>query len=159
MGALVGYELIHHWNASRVPAPLHFFPLAARPPHVPFQQGLHDAPNPEFRSRLSALGGMHSEILQNGELMEIYEPLLRNDFRNCDEYLQPVPLPIPCPVDAYISDQDPLVTLTDARSWEDCTQLPFRLNPLQGESHILSQKALLTVAKHVLNRLRAKTAS
>jgi len=156
MGALLGYEIAQRLREWRQAQPIAFFPLAARPPHTPFQRSIHELEKEPFRRKLEELGGMPQELLDNEEAMSLYEPIIRQDFQNCDHYLCGDVIPLRCPIHAFVSDQDPLLSPDEVQSWADCTMGEFNMITMQGKSHILNRYDLLGIGREIIGVMTAK---
>lgn len=92
MGTLVICELIQRLQQrTDIPEPLHVFFSGRYPPHnKPFNQ-LHNLPTDEFKRCIAELGGTPGELLDDREIFEIFEPILRADYQVLEtyEYKQP----------------------------------------------------------------------
>lgn len=87
MGALAGYELIHKIKQKKLPLPMHMFFSGKSAPHFPQRDKvIHNLNNYEFKEELLKLDGTPKEVLENDELMEIFLPILRSDFKTIEEY-------------------------------------------------------------------------
>ena len=123
MGGLVAWEFAQYCRRMGLPEPEALFPIGARAPHRPFADGepLSPLPGPEFVAALDRLGGMPNEILTRPDVMDIFEPILREDLRNCEEYrYSEVPV-IDARIHAAVGTRDALVTLDDVDAWAELT--------------------------------------
>jgi len=155
MGSLLGYEMIHRWLEWGLAPPELFITLAARPPHRSFGERLSDLDQQAFRQALSQLGGLPKEILADEETMSLFEPLLRQDFQNCENYRVQNLKALPNPISAIVSDEDSLLEIKDVTAWKDCTSGSFQLTTLRGEPHILPPKILKDVIQFQIENTRA----
>lgn len=160
MGAILGYELIRRWRAWRLPEPILFFALASRAPQIPLglEVAIHEQSSAEFRQTLRDLGGTNPELIDNDEVMSIYEPILRCDFRNCDTYEHIAMKPLACPIQAFVGAQDSLMTPADAQAWKECTESNFTLHVLPNQPHMLPEDEFLRIGKRVCESLKNRTA-
>ena len=74
--------------------------------------------------------------------MSLYEPLLRSDFKNCENYQLEKSTPVPSKIHAVVSAQDELLTLEDAEAWQHYSENEFSLTVLPNASHILTPAQL-----------------
>ncbi|MCP4194824.1 MAG: thioesterase [Planctomycetaceae bacterium] len=144
MGASIGYEMVRQWHFSGVRLPSEFFALAARPPHVASrgENAIHQLKGDEFRQALARLGGTPAELLENDEIMSIYEPIIRRDFLNCHHFQSQPIANLNLPITALVSDGDTMLNIDEASAWEDCTAGRFSLEVLRGEPHIVASSKL-----------------
>ena len=76
--------------------------------------GLADA---EFLQRIGEYNGTPRELLQDAELMQLYLPLLRDDFAICETYAWRAGAPLACPLTALGGSGDAEVALEDLHAW------------------------------------------
>lgn len=82
MGAIAAYEIGRRTVHRGLNAPLHiFFSGRAAPDTDPREKQYHLMPEDQFRAELINLGGTPPEFFENEELMDLYLPMLKNDFK------------------------------------------------------------------------------
>lgn len=87
MGALVGYEIAHKIKEKSLPLPVHMFFSGKSAPHFSLRDKvIHNLNDYEFKKELLKLEGTPKEVLENDDLMEIFLPILRSDFKAIEEY-------------------------------------------------------------------------
>jgi len=98
MGSLVSYELSHKIKELNHPQPTHIFFSGKSAPNIKSRdKDLHKLNDKEFKEELFKLEGTPKEILENNELMNIYLPILRSDFKVVEEYMYtPKPEKLEC---------------------------------------------------------------
>lgn len=153
MGALVAYEVARRWHAQGARQPAMFVALAARSPTAPADRNepIHLLGSQAFRAALIDLGGTPREVLDNADVMSLFEPILRNDLRIAETYRAPANQPafkLSCPLHAFVSPDDAVLDEKDAAAWADCSDARFELHRVQGP-HMLGREALLGVLSSV----------
>ncbi|RFU84511.1 thioesterase [Streptomyces triticagri] len=123
MGATIAYEIVHrlateHPTAFRQVA--HLFVSARQAPHHPRRGMIHTLPDDEFAEVLRRHGGTQDAVLDDPEMWELFQPILRNDYRMAETH-RPTPTTPPLPVDitALTGDDDPSVHSPAAARWSD----------------------------------------
>lgn len=156
MGALLAWELAKRWRGTEERQPEFVIALAARAPHRPYgdTEPLHTLESAAFVDALATLGGMPAELLAQPEAMEIYEPIIRNDLRNCETYAEPLTSSLQCPVHALVGDRDALVPRDDAEAWGQTTTGPFQLHMLAAK-HILTRDELIATGRQIIRLWQA----
>lgn len=145
MGALIAYELIHRLRPARSPVAL--LAAARRAPQLPPKdEPTYDLPDPEFRAKLREMNGTPQEVLDNRELMELMEPLLRADFELNDTYEPPERPPLELPVTAFGGIGDAEVPRETLAAWGELTTGPFRLRMFPGGHFYLHRQTAPLVA-------------
>ncbi|NSB13071.1 thioesterase II family protein [Clostridium beijerinckii] len=87
MGSLLAYEVYYKIASLGLPLPKHIFFSGYKPPHIPRnEERVYTLPDKGFLQKISEYGGTPPEILNNKELLEIFLPVLRNDFKSIDTY-------------------------------------------------------------------------
>lgn len=81
MGALIAYELYYELIKENLKVVKIFF-SARRPPHIPAKKScIHEVSLEKFKAELMSIGGTPKEFFNYPELMEIFIPIIRADFR------------------------------------------------------------------------------
>lgn len=83
MGAMLCYELAQKISRESTNQPLHLFFSGRTAPHIAVseEKKYHLLDADEFKRKVKSLGGTPPEFFDHPELMELFLPLLRNDFR------------------------------------------------------------------------------
>ena len=79
---------------------------------------------PDFRQLLQDLGGCPPGLLDDTELYEIFEPILRADFEANSTVLDYTLQPLEVPIVALLGKEDPMVNPSDC-VWEQATTYPL----------------------------------
>lgn len=105
MGAMIAYELAQKIRREKLPMPMHLFFSGRGAMHIerPEEKKYHLFDDEKFREEVIGLGGTPPELFEHPELLELFIPLLKNDFRIAETY-KPVQ-----PINAF--DQDITVLL------------------------------------------------
>ncbi|GGG69824.1 thioesterase II family protein [Paenibacillus radicis (ex Gao et al. 2016)] len=97
MGSLLGYELLHALWEERLPLPAAVFLSARGAPHCEqkAERRTHLLPDDEFLEELKEMGGMTDELFRHKELLDLFMPILRADFKLVCEYEHRMRPPLP----------------------------------------------------------------
>jgi medium-chain acyl-[acyl-carrier-protein] hydrolase len=119
MGALMAYEVAQHLRLCGRPEPKMLIVSARRAPQTPFaRNSTWDLPHDGFLERLRSLDGTSPAVMDNPELMQLLEPVLRADFQVDETYVHPDSYtPLSCPIVAFgaIGDKEP--SFDDLLAW------------------------------------------
>ena len=86
MGCMLTYELAQKIRRKNLRLPLHLFFSGRGAPSVKRDEKKYHLMNDEqFRKEILALGGTPPELFEHPELMDLFIPLLKNDFRISEE--------------------------------------------------------------------------
>ncbi|TMO56912.1 thioesterase [Pseudoalteromonas aurantia] len=117
LGSRVAFELLRQALERGLPCAKHFFASgSASPTYCGLKKPIYDLPSDEFRVELGELNGTPKEILAHDELMDLFEPMLRADFKLADTYKYEQPLTFPCNVSVFAGKDDPILE-ENARHW------------------------------------------
>lgn len=121
LGACIGYLLVKRIIRERFPLPLHLFVSGREGPGVPRKEKhRYLLPRAEFMEELKKFEGTTREVLENRELMELFEPVLRADFQALDTYAYERSTPFDVPV-TVMRGTDERLMRADALRWQDET--------------------------------------
>ncbi len=142
LGAFVAYELVQRLIAEGGPLPVHLFVSAARAPHTPLPSDPLDVmPEPRLLAKLRDMGGTPERVLAEPELMKLFLPMLRADFRMSDRFERPADdPPLPMPVSAFLGTQDDHVDADKVRAWDARAGAAFSVRAIPGD-HFFIQAA------------------
>lgn len=98
-GALVAHALVRRRLQRGEDAPSLLAVSGSRPPWLePLPPILHDLPSEALREELRRLGGMPPQLLDDPELMALFEPALRGDLKLSETWhlpeMEPLELPL-----------------------------------------------------------------
>ncbi len=161
MGGLLGYELIHRLQADGIELPQHFAVSGCRAPRlIPRPDARHLLSQADFFNMLQALGGLPKELLQNQELMEFFEPLLRADFQVVDTYQYTAKPALTMPVTVLGGKEDKEVSYTDLTTWQEVCAQPIQLDYIAGDHFFIFNQPdqfaqrLAAICQHALSAMQ-----
>ncbi|HKX29143.1 MAG TPA: alpha/beta fold hydrolase [Blastocatellia bacterium] len=162
MGASLAHELTRRLTDRRaggIAPPVHLFVSGRQAPIVPPKHRRWDLPRSEFLNMLRRLGGCPPELLEDDELMEFFEPILRADFEAVESHVAGPAAPFETPITVLIGDRDE-VTPEEADHWQQETTHPITVSRLTGGHFFLfdhwARVAALITSKILPLRSKAK---
>lgn len=123
LGGLMAFELAHYILQQGHPMPMVIFFSGCRPPdHAHDKPILHTLTDADFMYEIAKLGGISGEVFRNKELMDLFTPIIKNDYRLYEQYIyQPKPQRFDCTLVLLHGDADSLVALEELPLWEKFT--------------------------------------
>ncbi|NQZ20704.1 MAG: thioesterase [Colwellia sp.] len=122
VGSRIGFELVRQAMAKGFPAPLHFFASgSSSPKHKCLENKVHELPDNEFIKELKDMDGTPSEVLENRELMELFLPTLRADFKIAEQYTCHEKFIIPTTI-TVLSGRDDNISSEQLQMWGDFSE-------------------------------------
>ncbi|MCP3767930.1 MULTISPECIES: thioesterase II family protein [unclassified Streptomyces] len=137
MGASVAFESVLRLGRDRLTARCRLVVSGRTAPSAPREFPVLDSDR-EILDHLAGLGGTDPAIVRSPELMDLFLPVLRNDYRAVTRY-RPVPdAVVDTPVLCLTGDRDPQVAPEGAAAWKNHTTAGFRLETLPGDHFFLT---------------------
>lgn len=148
MGALIGFALAQRLRADYGLAPTHLLVGARRAPQVPAAGApVHQLAEDEFVDALrQRYNGIPTVLLQQPELLRLFLPILRADFKLLETYVYTGPPALECPVVVFGGAQDALVAQADLDAWAGVTSGPCVRHTLPGGHFFLQSHRDLLLA-------------
>lgn len=142
LGAVLAFEVTRRLLKNGNPRPRHLFVSGRPAPRVPREEPpIHELPREEFLEELRRYSGTPEEVLQNQELMDLLEPLLRADFAVSETYAySPIEEPLPVPLTVLGGVADDEVPPENLEPWRLETRGPFQKHLLDGGHFFLHER-------------------
>ncbi|MFK3863718.1 thioesterase II family protein [Pseudoalteromonas rhizosphaerae] len=107
LGARVAFEVYRKLKKSGVQGPCHFIASgSANPGKDRSAENTHSLSDTDFIKKLRNLNGTPPEVLENEELMTLFIPVLRADFKLADTYCYNGSEQLPCNVTVFMGLDD-----------------------------------------------------
>ena len=140
LGAIVAFELARKLRDKDLRAPFCLFAVACRAPQLPdLDSPLHTLPDAQLIEALRGLQGIPEEVLQNSELMELYFPVLRADFKIFETYRYTNGQPFNFPIKAYGGLEDKKASQEQIQEWAKQSTHSFSLKMIPGHHFFVDQ--------------------
>ncbi|MFH8798675.1 thioesterase II family protein [Streptomyces sp. NPDC017936] len=137
MGASVAFETVLRLGRDRSTAHCRLV-VSGRTAPSAMRENRAFGSDQEIIDHLAGLGGTDPAVFRDPELMDLFLPVLRNDYRAVTRY-RPVPdTVVDTPVLCLTGDRDPQVAPEEAAAWKRHTTAGFRLEVLSGEHFYLT---------------------
>ena len=151
MGGLIGFELVRTLVKKSLPLPLNMFITGCGGPQSIKNTRNYQLPKEEFIAVLKALGGVTSEITENDQIMDYYDPVLRADFQAIEAYKYVESPSLNMQITCLIGSTD-TVTLQDAQTWRQETNAKVDIKRIPGDHFFIED-----YYEEIMNLLVMKT--
>ncbi|MFF0226983.1 thioesterase II family protein [Streptomyces sp. NPDC004629] len=153
MGAVLAYEVALRMREARLPAPARLFASGRRAPSRYRDEQVHKGTDAQIVAELRGLGGPNLSMLADPEVLALILPAVRGDYRAVERYRHDPDARLDCPVTVLVGDEDPRVTLDEARAWAEHTTGPTELEVFGGGHFYLVDhaKAVIDLLARRLN--------
>jgi len=130
IGGCIAFLLAKKILIENFPPPQHLFISGSRHPSEK-EKMKHNLGKDELKDILISMGGMPSNMKQNSFLFEIFEPILRADFKALEEFNYVNSSSIEVPISVLIGTADN-ITIESAMLWQQETYKPVNLYQFDG---------------------------
>lgn len=133
LGTMISFELARQLRRQEAQSPRHLFISGRRAPQVPARKPpLHNLPKSELIEELRQYNGTPETVLANQELMELFLPILRADFRMNETYTYTSEPPLNCPISVFGGLEDTDANSDELAAWGDQTSSTFTIDMFPG---------------------------
>ncbi|MDG5809203.1 alpha/beta fold hydrolase [Streptomyces ossamyceticus] len=144
MGASVAFELALRLEDLGI-VPHMLFASGRRAPGAHRDERVHERDDQGLLEEIKRLDGTASDLFDDEEMLRVILPVVRSDYRAAETYRHDGGPRLTTPVVAFVGDDDPKVTLEEARMWRDHTSGPFELEVFRGGHFYLNAHASTVV--------------
>ena len=133
LGGLLGFELAHTLRRIAGVEPARLIVSGRGAPESPPAPAIGHLPDAAFVAALNQrYGGIPQAVLNEPELLALFLPVLRGDFRLLEGYSYKARPPLSCPITAVGGAQDSMVTADALHGWRPHTQGALTTHLLEG---------------------------
>lgn len=138
MGAQVAFLLMHRILAQGLPAPRRLIVTGRKAPeHWVREEHIHALPKEAFFAKVEALGGLPPAFLANPELRDLFEPILRADFKAIELFpTSRGPYPVNLPIISITGSEEP-ISDEEVQHWQHETTKPLVAHRIEGDHFFL----------------------
>lgn len=140
MGAYIALAMLDALQAHGDGLPERLVLSGAAPPHHRPVFASAGLPRAEFLGRVAGLGALPREVLEQDEIMELFEPVLRADFDATDAFDDSHRRSAGMPVDVLAGAAD-AITRGRAHHWSDCFARPPHVREWPGGHFFIYEHA------------------
>lgn len=151
LGASLAFEVGRRLEGSGVRL-LGLFASGRRAPSRWRDEHVHLLDDDQLAVNLARMSGTDSTVLGDPEMLRAVLPAVRADYRAAETYRGRPGDRLACPVRALTGDEDPEVTLDEARAWAEHTTGGFDLEVFPGGHFYLNDHApavLASIRRHL----------
>lgn len=156
LGGLIAFELARRLRQAGLPQPAHLFISGRRAPQIPERLSpIHHLDDAAFTAAVQQrYNGIPPVILQDPDLMALFLPTMKADFRLFETYAYSPEPPFAFPISVFYGDLDPGVTAPDLAAWQMQTRHPLTLQSFPGDHFYLNaqRQSLLQAISNELTR-------
>ncbi len=139
MGSLLAYELYYKMSKMNIRKPKHiFFSGYKAPSIIRERENTYTLPDYDFMKKVMELGGTPDELMNNQELLQIFLPIIRSDFKVLETYnFQEKEEKIQCDVSILNGKQDN-INLKEILAWKHHVCGDFKVYNFEGNHFFIN---------------------
>jgi len=154
MGAALAYKVATRIieNNDRVPE---FMIMSGKiPPHLPVDSNIASLNDIEFLKEVTKLGGMKEEFLQNQELVNLFLPILKSDFKLVESFRFDGKIAFPFDLHILYGTNDHLTTREGLDQWHTYTSEKSHFKAFQGNHFFIegNRNEVISYIKSILKQ-------
>ncbi|MGW0838148.1 thioesterase II family protein [Streptomyces prunicolor] len=138
-GSIVALELARRLGERQGRLPAALFVSSIAGPVRRSSESIHLLPREAFFERVAHYGGIDESVLGDPEIMDLFEPTLRADFRVVEEGGSGHTARLDAPITAVGGRHDPFVTFEDLAAWRGETSAAFSLHHVEAGHFVLDE--------------------
>lgn len=159
-GALLCFELARELQRRGIDGLMHIILSAKRALHLPrTRPDRYDLPYDRFIDELRSINGTAEEFLRNPELMKLFVPMIRADFKVNETHRYDADVRLKCPASLFAGALDVDISRADMLAWHDIIDSDdIRYTTFPGDHFFIHSQQPLVQAEinAVLGRLRRR---
>jgi surfactin synthase thioesterase subunit len=133
MGALIGYLLCQRiQQEGRYPLPTKLIVSGKSAPSIGKKQPISHLASSSFWEEISQLGGVPKEILEDQQLTDFYEPILKSDLRIIEQYNYIKNEPLSVSIDVFYGSEEKLKE-SDIFEWKNESSKEVHIYEFPGD--------------------------
>ncbi len=161
MGSMIAHRVHARIRAGNLPGPLHVFFSGRQPPHVSREgkKKYHLMGEEEFKREIVGLGGTPPELFDHPDLMKIFLPLLKNDFKLSETDLPDARIhPLDSAITVFLGKEDTL-TAEESDGWKRHSKQRCTIHYFEGGHFFLhdNTEEVVGLINHTLKHYRGDT--
>ncbi|WP_242884843.1 thioesterase II family protein [Actinomadura litoris] len=143
MGAALAFEVARRMERP----PVKLVASGRRAPSRRRAESVHLRDDAGVVAELRALGGTEASLLEDAELLAMLLPAVRGDYAAIETYACAPGAAVDTPITVFVGDDDPHVTLDEARAWREHTTGGFDMHVFEGGHFYLTRSPAETIER------------
>ncbi|KUJ59139.1 hypothetical protein AR687_24665 [Flavobacteriaceae bacterium CRH] len=153
MGCILGYELIKKIAKNNLKLPLcTFFLGRGAPEHNRFKNNKSTLPQELFWEEIKKIGGMPNDFFNQKDLLDIFYPVLKNDFRAIENYSyskmeRPFSIPMNIIMGADEIGDEEKTSIKEMKDWANETDAFCDFTIVEGNHFFINENSNIIAQK------------
>ncbi|WP_164931613.1 thioesterase II family protein [Longirhabdus pacifica] len=140
MGALMAFELARALEKENIKL-AHLITSCFYAPQLPRKDKQITAlPDEQFLREVQKLNGVPDLLMENKELMDLYTPIMKSDFKIIENYTYTDGEKLHCPITAITGKKDKAITYEKIVPWKEQSHLATDYQLFEGDHFYLNKE-------------------
>ena len=132
MGSMVAYQICRKIEKLGLPLPVKLIINGVKGPQYCKEEIISNLPDREFWEEIIKLGGIPKEIGESTELVDLFAPVLKADYKCVEDYrYDETAEKISIPIDVFYGSEED-ITPEEIAGWKEVTSAEVNITQLAG---------------------------
>ncbi|MEC3838786.1 Gramicidin S biosynthesis protein [Bacillus amyloliquefaciens] len=153
MGAYISYEVILKLMKLTHNLPQHLFVSGKGAPHLTKESFISNLPDKQMIQWLNKLGGIPNDLIENYELMKLFLPMIRNDYKLIENYSNKIKKKLSNVTLTVLTGKfDDSLTIREVEGWKEYSEKRVDIYQING-GHFFINESVTEVISIVRDKL------
>lgn len=157
MGSHIAMMAVSKLKKINITEPAHVFLSGSYPPHLKKEKekGVYKFNDMDFITEILSFGGTPKDFFENKELLNIFLPVLRSDYKILEEYVyNPCDFNCSSDITVFYGNEDVEVNYDEAMEWNMYTTGKFKIYRFDG-GHFFINDHVEKIAGYINSEIAA----
>jgi len=123
MGSILAYESVLRLKDLGRCLPIHIILSGRTPPNINTDiKEIYQTSDQKLLEQLMEMGGTSAEVINNHEIIEMFLPIIRADYKLLAEYIYDEQRIVDCDISVFYGKEDPNTNYYDIKKWDNFTR-------------------------------------
>ncbi|QOQ54192.1 thioesterase II family protein [Bacillus amyloliquefaciens] len=140
MGAYISYEVILKLMKLTDNLPQHLFVSGKGAPHLTKESFISNLPDKQMIQWLNKLGGIPNDLIENYELMKLFLPMIRNDYKLIENYSNKIKKKLSNVTLTVLTGKfDDSLTIREVEGWKEYSEKRVDIYQINGGHFFINE--------------------
>lgn len=141
MGAYIAYEAVQILNKLNDNRLVHLFVSGKGAPNLTKKEFISDWSDEELIKKIDELGGLHNRLKNNRELLNVFIPVIRNDYRIIETYNHNIKNKIETKMTVISGKYDESISMQEILGWKEYSHKEVDIFQINGGHFFINENA------------------
>ncbi|MCI4139081.1 thioesterase domain-containing protein [Bacillus vallismortis] len=141
MGAYIAYEAVQILNKLNDNRLVHLFVSGKGAPYLTKKEFISDWSDEELIKKIDELGGLHNRLKNNRELLNLFIPVIRNDYRIIETYNHNIKNKVETKMTVISGKYDESISMQEILGWKEYSDKEVDIFQINGGHFFINENA------------------